>query len=39
MITAQQLAASDKNAQVSGNVALGVTGIFLPGIPYTEFLG
>ena len=34
MINAQQQAASDKNNQVGGNVALGVTGIFLLGIPW-----
>ena len=34
MISAQQMAASDKNTQVGSNVALGVTGIFLLGIPW-----
>jgi hypothetical protein len=34
MISAQQTAASDKNTQVGSNVALGVTGIFLLGIPW-----
>lgn len=34
MISAMQTAASDKNTQVGGNVALGVTGIFLLGIPW-----
>ncbi len=34
MINAQQQAASDKNSQIGGNVALGVTGIFLLGIPW-----
>jgi hypothetical protein len=34
MIGAQQTAASDKNTQVGSNVALGVTGIFLLGIPW-----
>jgi len=34
MISAQQMAAGDKNTQVGSNVALGVTGIFLLGIPW-----
>jgi hypothetical protein len=34
MINAQTTAASDKNSQVGGNVALGVSGIFLLGIPW-----
>lgn len=34
MISAQQMAAGDKNTQVGTNVALGVSGIFLLGIPW-----
>jgi hypothetical protein len=34
MISAQQTATGDKNTQVGTNVALGVTGIFLLGIPW-----
>ena len=34
MITAQDLATSNRNSQVGGNIALGVTGIFLLGIPW-----
>lgn len=34
MINLQTTAAGDKNSQVGGNVALGVTGIFLLGIPW-----
>lgn len=34
MINAQQLASGDQNTQVGTNVALGVSGIFLLGIPW-----
>jgi hypothetical protein len=34
MINAQTTAAGDRNSQVGSNVALGVTGIFLLGIPW-----
>lgn len=34
MINAQQIASGDQNTQVGTNVALGVTGIFLLGIPW-----
>jgi hypothetical protein len=34
MVTAQETAAGDKNTQIGTNAALGVTGIFLLGIPW-----
>jgi hypothetical protein len=34
MISAQQMAAGDKNTQIGSNVALGVSGFFLLGIPW-----